>query len=95
MIICSKNKINTPSAHPEVKIRITGCKDSLLWYKPYVGKEFNLVKVGTTYEGVYWTREPDYPFCLNWVRVTDAELISDKEEITFQTTNPIPKESTA
>ncbi len=52
-------------------IRITGCRDSLMWYAKLVGHEFPVQAEDS--EG-YWCREP--AGFLNVVRRGDAEVVS-------------------
>lgn len=52
-------------------ILVTGCSDSLMWYKTEVGSFFALIK---EYEDCYLTREPSG--FTNIIRKQDAKLVS-------------------
>lgn len=51
-------------------IKITSCRDRHLWYHPYIGDLFLLIKEE---EDLYWTRQPEG--FKNIVYKTDAERI--------------------
>ena len=51
-------------------IRITNCKDPLLWYASHIGEVFQVHKIGTDR---FWTREPNDWGCLNFVLKEDCK----------------------
>lgn len=53
-----------------MKIRVTKCSNSILWYNKHIGEEF---EVSFVEEEAYWTREKDGPFySLNWIYKQDC-----------------------
>lgn len=55
-----------------MKIKITSCKDSSLWYNSLLGQEFDVVKLGPNFA---WVREPDEYACLNYVMIQDYVVV--------------------
>lgn len=55
-----------------MRIKIISCKNSLLWYSQYIGKEFDVIRQ----DNFYWVYEPDDMFRLtNIVHKEDAEIL--------------------
>lgn len=59
--------LNKPST-----IKITSCKDQLLWYWKHIGEEFVVIR---TNPDVYWVREKDQWQSLNFVHKEDAAVV--------------------
>ena len=55
-------------------IKIVSFKNPLLWYATHVGKTFEICRTDSR-ERIYWVRETEFPFALNWVHWNDAELL--------------------
>jgi hypothetical protein len=56
-----------------MKIKITNCSDSQMWYAKFIGKEFTCLKEDA--EG-YWCREP--AGYLNVVKREDAQVVTNE-----------------
>lgn len=54
-------------------IKISSYSDRYLWYAQMLGKVFSVVRED---HERFWVREPDYPYCLNWVNKKDAEVLN-------------------
>ena len=54
-------------------VKVLRHDDKLLWYASKVGEVFELSREDSQY---YWVREPDYPYCINWIKKSHAEVIS-------------------
>lgn len=57
-----------------MKIKITSCKDSLLWYNKHIGETFEVVKVSPWF---YWCREKDAYKASNFIYKQDVELVEE------------------
>ena len=55
-----------------MRIKITNCYDSMLWYYKHQQEEF---EVQRTSLGLFWVREPDEYHCLNFVYQQDATVL--------------------
>lgn len=55
-----------------MKIKITSCKNSRLWYNSLLDQEFDVVKLGHDF---VWVREPDEYACLNYVMNVDYIVV--------------------
>ncbi len=55
-----------------LKIKILKCSNFILWYRQYIGQEFEVLRDEKT---AWWVREKEHPYAINWVYKTDAELI--------------------
>lgn len=60
-----------------MKIKILGSRNRILWYADYIGDIFEV-----TYQenNVYWTREPTWPYALNWVYADDCIIVEETNE---------------
>lgn len=58
-----------------MKVKVTGCSDSMYWYKKHIGETFEVLREE---EAVYWTRERGYFNCLNWIRKLDCEVVNER-----------------
>lgn len=58
--------------NPPKKIKIIKSSNPLFWYSKHLGEIFMVIKESPD---VYWTREKDSWFCLNFVLKEDTEII--------------------
>lgn len=57
-----------------LKIKVLKCSNFVLWYREYIGEEF---EVSREEETAYWVREKEYPNLINWVYKKDVEVLID------------------
>lgn len=55
-----------------IKIKILKCSNFILWYRQYIGEEFEVLRDEKT---AWWVREKEHPYAINWVYKTDSEVI--------------------
>ncbi len=55
-----------------MKIKITDCSNSMLWYRDRIGEEFIVYYVE---DKAYWTREGGTYNALNWVYKNDCKIV--------------------
>ena len=55
-----------------MKIRILKCSDSLYWYNQHIGSVFYVYRIDTDR---YWCREENEYGCLNFVLISDCEVV--------------------
>lgn len=54
------------------KIKVLKCSNFMLWYRKYIGEEFEVVREE---KSAWWVREKDHPNPINWIYKTDSEVI--------------------
>lgn len=52
-----------------MKIKITGCSDSMFWYRAKIGEVFWVRRIDTDR---YWVREQNETGCWNFILFTDC-----------------------
>lgn len=61
-----------------MKVKIVKCKDSLMWYKRYIGEIFEVVRQDSEY---YWCLEKNLDWkCINIIPKTDCVIVDELKE---------------
>lgn len=61
-----------------MKVKIVKCKDSLMWYKRYIGEIFEVVRQDSEY---YWCLEKNLAWkCINIIPKTDCVIVDELKE---------------
>lgn len=63
------------SVNKQLKIKITNCSDSLMWYSKHIGEVYNVVRDYSTHSNEYLVRDA-YGY-LNIVRPKDCEIVGE------------------
>ena len=65
------------SVNKQLKIKITNCSDSLMWYSKHIGDVYTVVRDYSTHSNAYLVRNA----CgyLNIVRPKDCEIVGEDE----------------
>lgn len=61
----------------QLKIKITKCSDSMMWYSKHIGEVYTVVRDYSTHSNEYLVR--DAYGCLNIVRPKDCEIVGEDE----------------
>ena len=65
------------SVNKQLKIKITNCSDSLMWYSKHIGEVYTVVRDYSTHSNEYLVRDA-YGY-LNIVRPKDCEIVGEDE----------------
>ena len=65
------------SVNKQLKIKITNCSDSLMWYSKHIGEVYTVVRDYSTHSNEYLVRDA-YGY-LNIVRPKDCEIVGEEE----------------
>ena len=65
------------SVNKQLKIKITNCSDSLMWYSKHIGEVYSVVRDYSTHSNEYLVRDA-YGY-LNIVRPKDCEIVGEDE----------------
>lgn len=65
------------SVNKQLKIKITNCSDSLMWYSKHIGEVYTVVRDYSTHSDAYLVRDA-YGY-LNIVRPKDCEIVGEDE----------------
>ena len=65
------------SVNKQLKIKITNCSDSLMWYSKHIGEVYNVVRDYSTHSNEYLVRDA-YGY-LNIVRPKECEIVGEDE----------------
>lgn len=65
------------SVNKQLKIKITNCSDSLMWYSKHIGEVYTVVRDYSTHSNAYLVRDT-YGY-LNIVRPKDCEIVGEDE----------------
>ena len=65
------------SVNNQMKIKITKCSDSMMWYSKHIGEVYTVVRDYSTHSNEYLVRDA-YGY-LNIVRPKDCEIVGEDE----------------
>lgn len=65
------------SVNNQMKIKITKCSDSMMWYSKHIGEVYTVVRDYSTHSNEYLVRDA-YGY-LNIVRPKDCEIVGENE----------------